>query len=713
MAINKFNSKAGYSINDPPVDLIDSSGNYTTTTGDVTAVNFYGNWDGIPNDRLIENLQTGILYGGIISKNVSNPSKFDITAGAGIIVNTGASLTAMPNPVVTNVTWSAQTAVTITNLASADETWVSINSSGNILQQTSAWTDTQYESQIPLGALVHPDRSTINIAKAYPHVSYGQPSQMDPFIRAFGPLKLSGYDISANGANLQVNKSAGKAYAMGRNYPTDPNNPNIVTDTDANPVTTVYRWYRNGSGGFTTVVNSAVDPTKWDDNTGTLHTVSGGQYTVQRLFALPNQPSVMGVYYGRQTYNSIESAQANIQYETFSENDSTATQGVFLGYLIVRGNTTALNNTSNAKFIAAGLFRNTANIGGGGVSYSVIDDFGDVTITSAADNDLLRYNFSTSQWVNSTIGSLNIVTNSTLSSWAGSTSITTLGTIGTGTWNATAIGETKGGTGQTSYTLGDLIYSSATNTLTKLSGNTTTTKKVLSQTGTGSISAVPAWDTVSKSDVGLGNVENTALSTWTGLGVFKVMSGGTGNNLKYLHPPYCTGGTVSASAATNTLVYYLPFTVGGPGNVSVKAAVQSAASSPGASPGTITAKIYSASSSTGNPSGNSLYDLGTITLTNTTNAAFIGDTTVSLPPGHYWVGYKFSATPILRRIQIDQASSYRTVGGEVQSGTNYVFYCFTETVTAGSTAPSTVGSLTESNGTSLNTVLPCIYLQIQ
>jgi hypothetical protein len=282
-----------------------------------------------------------------------------------------------------------------------------------------------------------------------------------------------------------------------------------------------------------------------------------------------------------------------------------------------------------------------------------------------------------------------------------------------GSWDGAAIGETKGGTGQTSYTLGDLIYSSSTNTLAKLAGNTTTTKKVLSQTGTGSISAVPAWDTVSKSDVGLENVENTALSTWTGAGVFKPLSGGTGNNLKYLHPPYCTGGTVSASAATNTLVYYLPFTIGGPGNISVKAAVQSTGTSPGASPGTITAKIYSASSSTGNPSGSSLYDLGTITLTNTINAAFVGDTTVSLPPGHYWVGYKFSAAPVLRRIQIDQASSYRTVGGEVQSGTNWIFYCFTETVTSGSTAPTTVGSLTESNGTSLNTVLPCIYLQIQ
>lgn len=77
-------------------------------------------------------------------------------------------------------------------------------------------------------------------------------------------------------------------------------------------------------------------------------------------------------------------------------------------------------------------------------------------------------------------------------------------------------GATTGGTGQTTYALGDTLYSSAANTLSKLSGNTTTTKKFLRQTGDGAASAAPAWDTVTSSDVGLGSVENTAISTWAG-----------------------------------------------------------------------------------------------------------------------------------------------------------------------------------------------------
>jgi hypothetical protein len=90
------------------------------------------------------------------------------------------------------------------------------------------------------------------------------------------------------------------------------------------------------------------------------------------------------------------------------------------------------------------------------------------------------------------------------------------GVVQVGSWGATAIVETKGGTNQTAYALGDTLYSSATNTLSKLAGNTTLTRKFLRQVGSGTVSAAPAWDTVTQADVGLSNVENTALSTWAG-----------------------------------------------------------------------------------------------------------------------------------------------------------------------------------------------------
>lgn len=70
-----------------------------------------------------------------------------------------------------------------------------------------------------------------------------------------------------------------------------------------------------------------------------------------------------------------------------------------------------------------------------------------------------------------------------------------------------ALGAVNGGTGQSAYAVGDILYSGVTDTLSRLSGNTTTTKKFLTQTGTGSGSAAPAWNTVSSGDIsGLGTM---------------------------------------------------------------------------------------------------------------------------------------------------------------------------------------------------------------
>lgn len=46
--------------------------------------------------------------------------------------------------------------------------------------------------------------------------------------------------------------------------------------------------------------------------------------------------------------------------------------------------------------------------------------------------------------------------------------ITTVGTVTSGTWSATAIAATKGGTGQTVYAIGDILYASSTTVLSKL-----------------------------------------------------------------------------------------------------------------------------------------------------------------------------------------------------------------------------------------------------
>lgn len=91
------------------------------------------------------------------------------------------------------------------------------------------------------------------------------------------------------------------------------------------------------------------------------------------------------------------------------------------------------------------------------------------------------------------------------------------GNVTTGQWHGTTIAEAYGGTNQSTYALGDTLYSSATNTLSKLAGNTTTTKRYLSQTGDGVNSAAPSWATIAFTELTGGTAGSIIYSNGTNL----------------------------------------------------------------------------------------------------------------------------------------------------------------------------------------------------
>ena len=104
-------------------------------------------------------------------------------------------------------------------------------------------------------------------------------------------------------------------------------------------------------------------------------------------------------------------------------------------------------------------------------------------------------------------------------------SLTSLGTVTTGTWHGTPLAVAYGGTGLTTATLGDVVYGNGTNSLAALAGNATTTKKYLTQTGTGSASASPAWSTIAASELtGTSLPATITSSSLTGLGTVSALT---------------------------------------------------------------------------------------------------------------------------------------------------------------------------------------------
>jgi hypothetical protein len=93
--------------------------------------------------------------------------------------------------------------------------------------------------------------------------------------------------------------------------------------------------------------------------------------------------------------------------------------------------------------------------------------------------------------------------------------LTTHGASANPTWT-TASG---GGMSNPMTTLGDIIYEDATPTAARLPGNTTSTKKFLTQTGTGTVSAAPGWNTLVAGDIpdiSATYVKNQSASSQTG-----------------------------------------------------------------------------------------------------------------------------------------------------------------------------------------------------
>jgi hypothetical protein len=87
---------------------------------------------------------------------------------------------------------------------------------------------------------------------------------------------------------------------------------------------------------------------------------------------------------------------------------------------------------------------------------------------------------------------LGNVENVALSTWPGSTNLSTVGTITAGVWQGSPIAPTKGGTGMTTILEGELIYGSSTNACDRLAKNTVKTRYI-ANTG---INNIPKWDVI-------------------------------------------------------------------------------------------------------------------------------------------------------------------------------------------------------------------------
>lgn len=300
-----------------------------------------------------EALSTGLMTGGVPAIN-GDTTKFDVTAGSARVVD---NTTDPLNPVVSKFTWTAFTAETVDNIGSQLVTYLSINSSGVLIQRASLPTATQRRTDVFLGVLVHTNQTILNAINDIPTVGIDIGAQLEDVIQsAIGFINISGNEITANGANLSIDKALGKIFKPGVNFATDNTSPHTKTLTAMPLATFRYRTQDGTEGSDVTLV----DPANYDVG-GTVTAIAGSnnQATIQRINVFSS--NIIRTQYGQTIYSNIAAAIESFTPDVFVTETNIGENGLLLGYLIVRKGATDLSDAGDARFVPAGAAATSAS----------------------------------------------------------------------------------------------------------------------------------------------------------------------------------------------------------------------------------------------------------------------------------------------------------------------------------------------------------------
>lgn len=305
-------------------------------------------------DQVIRSLSTGLIYGMKISIN-ADTSKFDISSGEGYWVDN----TSIPDtPVVVKVDYAESIGNTVTNIATQLVTYISINSSGEIVQEQEIPDAEDRRQRIFLGVLVHTNHSTIEAVNNIPTVMVDTDAQLQDLMNYLGLFNIEGNSIRSYNGSLEITKTAGSIFKVGGNFQENPNIPHLIELAAQNPVTNIQ--YRTQTGA-TYNPSGLIDAAYYDvagTRTALSNTIKASNH---RVYIFPS--GLIRIQYGQKEYANLSAAVEGLSTEIHIVETNLKQNGLLLCTIAVRAGATNLALATDAVFLPAGKWGDVSNTG--------------------------------------------------------------------------------------------------------------------------------------------------------------------------------------------------------------------------------------------------------------------------------------------------------------------------------------------------------------
>lgn len=271
-----------------------------------------------PLDGLSDSTSLADFAGCVISVNAGDNTKVDISSGLiKIVDNSNLSL-----PIIRTVVFLGETALTLTGTEGA--TFLYIDNTGSILQKNEIQIGLFLRSNVGIGIPVHSPGGTVNAVSNFTPVSPQSAglafADLSAALGAINNFTDKGNKITANGANLSLDKSSGSWYYASINSRIDVNNPNLIGSPALIATNQFFAWrITDGSGtdtDFTNVITAGVydDGTAIDADNAPVGILRDFEWTNHWLFHLTDS-NLLALQYGRAVFNNPIDALHNIMEE--------------------------------------------------------------------------------------------------------------------------------------------------------------------------------------------------------------------------------------------------------------------------------------------------------------------------------------------------------------------------------------------------------------